>query len=299
MRWQPLLAEIRGEAVLDDLLPGVGVAHGHDPRAGQGDRPLRPVGRHAELEVAPRLDRPRERVLQARHPGVSVLVSPCRVQGEGAAATIISAVRSLARAGVDLVVVTRGGGSREDLWEFNDERLARALAACPVPVVSAVGHEVDYTIADYVADLRAPTPSAAAELVVPLKEAVLEEVSNSCYTMQNCMETAIRDRRDRIARLLTGYAFTRPSDLLHQYSQRVDDLQHAISLQCSHTLELAQSRQGALAQRLSALDPRLPLRRGFAIVRRGGTPVVAAAALNAGDHVSLEFRDGSVKSMIE
>src|SRR5574341_2624288 len=116
------------------------------------------------------------RVLHARHPGISVLVAPCRVQGEGAAGTVISAVRSLAEAGVDLVVVTRGGGSQEDLWEFNDERLARALAGCPVPVVSAGGHEVDLTVADLVADARAATPTHAAQLVAPVRDELVASV---------------------------------------------------------------------------------------------------------------------------
>ena len=110
------------------------------------------------------------RVLHARFPSLPVLVAPCRVQGEGAAATVISAVRALCRAKVDVVVVTRGGGSQEELWAFNDERLARALAACPVPVVSAVGHEVDVTVADLVADVRAATPTHAAQLVAPVRD---------------------------------------------------------------------------------------------------------------------------------
>ncbi len=108
------------------------------------------------------------RVLHGRFPSIPVLVAPCRVQGEGAAATVVSAVRALCRARVDVIVVTRGGGSQEDLGAFNDERLARAIAACPVPVVSAVGHEVDVTVADLVADVRAATPTHAAQLVAPV-----------------------------------------------------------------------------------------------------------------------------------
>src|SRR5512145_696829 len=113
------------------------------------------------------------RVVQARFPNIPVLVAPCRVQGEGAAATVLSAVRALVARGVDVVVVTRGGGSAEDLAAFNDERLARALAACPVPVVSAVGHEVDVSVCDLVADVRAATPTHAAQLVVPEKAELL------------------------------------------------------------------------------------------------------------------------------
>src|SRR5512145_792309 len=113
------------------------------------------------------------RVLHGRFRSLPVLVAPCRVQGEGAAATVISAVRALCRAEVDVIVVTRGGGSQEELSAFDDERLARAIAACPVPVVSAVGHEVDVTVADLVADVRAATPTHAAQLVVPVRDELL------------------------------------------------------------------------------------------------------------------------------
>jgi exodeoxyribonuclease VII large subunit len=117
------------------------------------------------------------RVLHGRFPSLPVLVAPCRVQGEGAAATVIAAVRALCRARVDVIVVTRGGGSQEELWAFNDERLARVIAACPVPVVSAVGHEVDVTVADLVADVRAATPTHAAQLVAPVRDELVARVA--------------------------------------------------------------------------------------------------------------------------
>ena len=131
------------------------------------------------------------RVLHGRFPSMPVLVAPCRVQGEGAAATVCSAVKALCRSGVDVVVVTRGGGSQEELCAFNDERLARVIAACPVPVVSAVGHEVDVTVADLVADVRAATPTHAAQLVVPVRDELRAALAGHRAHLERAVARAI------------------------------------------------------------------------------------------------------------
>src|SRR5512138_3062790 len=141
------------------------------------------------------------RVVHARFENARVLVAPCRVQGEGAAATVIQAIRALAASGVDVIVVTRGGGSAEDLWEFNDERLARIVAACPVPVVSAVGHEVDVSVCDLVADARAATPTHAAQLVVPEKAELLGALASLRGRLARAAGAAVGDRR-RVLRAL-------------------------------------------------------------------------------------------------
>lgn len=235
-----------------------------------------------------------------RYPCVEVVLRGAQVQGIGAAEDIAAGIDELnALGGVDVIIAGRGGGSIEDLWAFNEEVVARAIARSTAPVISAVGHEVDFTIADYVADLRAPTPSAAAELAVPLRGAILEDMGKSCYTMHQRMMTMLEERRERIVRLLTGYAFTRPADLLHQYSQRLDDLQSSASMQVSHALQLAGARQASGHLRLLALDPRLPLQRGFALIRLDGQVVSSAASLKQGDGVEMEFRDGSVRSTID
>src|SRR5512141_3044342 len=144
------------------------------------------------------------RVLHARFPSVPVLVGPCRVQGEGAAATVISAMRGLCRAGCDVVVVTRGGGSAEDLSAFDDERLARAIAACPVPVVSAVGHEVDVSVADLVADVRAATPTHAAQLVAPVRDELAAHLAALRARLDRAVRTAT-ERRRQAARAPRGH----------------------------------------------------------------------------------------------
>ncbi|MCM2334972.1 MAG: exodeoxyribonuclease VII large subunit, partial [Anaeromyxobacteraceae bacterium] len=163
------------------------------------------------------------RVLRARFPGLPVLLAPCRVQGEGAAATVAEAVQALGRAGVDVIVVTRGGGSQEDLWAFNDERLARAIAASPVPVVSAVGHETDVSVADLVADVRAATPTHAAQLVAPVRDDLLAGLA------------ALRGRLHRA--VVNGMAARRQA--LRALSAELGDPAHAVSAQRHRVEDLA------------------------------------------------------------
>ncbi|HZY05966.1 MAG TPA: exodeoxyribonuclease VII large subunit [Anaeromyxobacteraceae bacterium] len=198
------------------------------------------------------------RVLQARHPGVAVLVAPCRVQGEGAAGTVIAAVRALARAGVDLLVVARGGGSREDLWEFNDERLARALAASPVPVVSAVGHEVDVTVADLVADARAATPSHAAQLVAPVRDELLAALAVQRARLRRAAGEALASRRRELRALRAE--LSDPKHLLSRERHRLDDLAHRAESAAHALARAGRARLGALREQLQRREPRALLR---------------------------------------
>jgi exodeoxyribonuclease VII large subunit len=202
------------------------------------------------------------RVMHARFPSVPVLVAPCRVQGEGAAATVISAVRGLCRARCDVIVVTRGGGSQEDLAAFNDERLARVIAACPVPVVSAVGHEVDVSVADLVADVRAATPTHAAQLVVPVRD----ELAARLRTLRGRAERAVAgglEGRRREVRALRA-ELSDPKHLLSRERHRVDDLLHRAAA--------AAGPPRAVRQRLEALRARLgrqePRRRAREVLLR-------------------------------
>ncbi len=203
------------------------------------------------------------RVLHARHPGVAVLVAPCRVQGEGAAGTVISAVRSLAEAGVDLVVVTRGGGSQEDLWEFNDERLARALAACPVPVVSAVGHEVDVTVADLVADARAATPTHAAQLAAPVRDELAAALAAQRARLRRAAGEALGSRRRELRALRAELAD--PKHLLSRERHRLDDLGHRAQSAARALVRAGRARLASLRERLARREPRALLR---ALARR-------------------------------
>ena len=199
------------------------------------------------------------RVLQARFPGLPVLVAPCRVQGEGAAATVAAAVVALARHGVDVIVVTRGGGSREDLWTFNDERLARAIAASPVPVVSAVGHEIDVTVADLVADARAATPTHAAQLVAPVRDDLVAGLAGLRGRLRRSMSSAVDGRRRDLRALLAELGD--PTHLLSTQRHRLEDLLRRAEAGALGPVEAGRTRLEPLRSRLSRTEPGARLRR--------------------------------------
>ena len=203
------------------------------------------------------------RVLHVRFPGQRVLVAPCRVQGEGAAATVTAAIRALCRAGCDAVVVTRGGGSQDELGCFNDERLARAIAACPVPVVSAVGHETDVTVADLVADLRAATPTHAAQLVVPVRDDLAVSLRALEARLQRAVRARIEVRRGRLRALRAE--LLDPQHLVSGQRHRLDDLTHRAETALRDRIRGERGRLGAGRTRLARHEPR---RRIQALLRR-------------------------------
>jgi exodeoxyribonuclease VII large subunit len=174
-------------------------------------------------------------ILERRAPWLRVVISPARVQGEGAAAEIIAAIRDMERvvalglAPVDVIVLARGGGSMEDLWEFNHEELARVMANCSLPIVSAVGHEIDFTIADFVADLRAPTPSAAAELVAPDTAEMLRQLQQRANFFDRYVTTMLAASQRHLAGLARSALFREPQMRIEQLSQRVDSAELALT----------------------------------------------------------------------
>jgi len=182
----------------------------------------------------------------------------------------------------------------EDLWAFNEEAVARAIHDSTIPVVSAVGHEVDYTIADFVADLRAPTPSAAAELAVKPREEIVENLANFYYTAKNIAESAVTAYRERISHYLKSYAFGLPADLVRQKSQLLDDLTGTISRIAAYRMSSEKQHLTAMRRRLENLDPRRILRRGFVIVSKDGRAVSRSQDINTGDRFRLRFHDGTV-----
>lgn len=239
-------------------------------------------------------------VLGRRMPTTEVVLYPVQVQGVGAAEEIAEAIRAMNRYGeIDVMIVGRGGGSLEDLWAFNEEIVARAIFDSNIPVISAVGHEVDFTIADFVADMRAPTPSAAAELVVPDRVELLDNLRNIHYTMTQCLENMTVDLGKRIHSLISSYSFNRPRDLLLQFSQRTDELERSLTRGTSLVLERSRHKYGSLQRRLEALSPSSVLKRGYAIVRKGMKLISSAKSLKADDHATLEFHDGTVPTRVE
>src|SRR5262245_43519597 len=207
------------------------------------------------------------RVIGRRFAGLSIVVAPCRVQGEGAAREIAEAIGDLNALGdVDVIIIGRGGGSLEDLWAFNEEAVARAIANSKVPVVSAVGHEVDVTIADFVADVRAATPSNAAELVVREKQAVAESVGDLTFRLQRAMSRALGAHRDRLERSLGRRVLTDPARPLRDLERRLDDararLRHAAQAALdrrAHRVELAERGLRALSPVARTLNGRRAL----------------------------------------
>jgi exodeoxyribonuclease VII large subunit len=239
-------------------------------------------------------------VLARRFSGVELILIPVRVQGAGASDEIAQALREMnRRTTADVIIVGRGGGSLEDLWAFNEEVVARAIAASRIPVVSAVGHEIDFTIADFVADLRAPTPSAAAELVVPDRAELLELIRNYEYTIRQDALQLIKGHRERVQSLLASYAFNRPKDLVREYVQKLDELMRVQDMKVRHLFEEQRHAHESLRKRLAGLNPKSVLQRGYAIVRKGDAVVTRAAQLKTDDDTTIQFQDGTVKTRVQ
>lgn len=226
------------------------------------------------------------RLLNRRCGGMHVRLVPVPVQGPDAAQQIAGAVRFLSESqACDVVVVTRGGGSLEDLWAFNEEVVARAVAGSRIPVISAVGHERDFTICDFAADLRAPTPSAAAEVVIGAKADLLERIHVCQGRLQQGLDLRLARSRERLQRLLARPVLHEPAAAVRVFHQRVDELSTRLETALRRQSERARSRVDSLRDRLTGLDPRRVLGRGYAILidgeghalRRAGDTATGAA----------------------
>jgi exodeoxyribonuclease VII large subunit len=235
------------------------------------------------------------KVLNRRFPGRHVLLSPCRVQGEGAAAEVAHAIRRLEADGrAEVIIAGRGGGSPEDLMAFNDEELARTIAACSIPVVSAVGHEVDVSISDLVADVRAATPSHAAELVVPERDSIQGFVNELEERLHVSMMHALTLRRDR----LSSVVLRDPRRRVEEGRLRLDDLSDRLSLVAKGRMQIERAKLGQAGGRLDALSPLRVLERGYSVVTHQEKLIVSADSLAPGDDFSVRFSDGSVAARV-
>jgi exodeoxyribonuclease VII large subunit len=263
------------------------------------------------------------RILQRRAPGIRILVRGVRVQGVGAEREIADAIATFGREkAIDVLVVARGGGSLEDLWCFNEEIVARALAASPIPTISAVGHETDFTIADFVADLRAPTPSAAAELLTRDWGEWRETVATLHRRMERHVRNALVQHRRHLAGLASSYALREPRRVVREWAQRVDDHRQALRESAARALlarqnqlrllesklqshqpsrELARRRAQVdhLAARLRTLGPQATLDRGYALVLdRTGHPLRTADPSLAGQPARIALSRGALDATI-
>ncbi len=237
-------------------------------------------------------------VLERRFPPAQVVLCPVPVQGLDAPQAIADAIAAFNDVPEDdsqrpdLLIVGRGGGSTEDLWAFNEEVVARAVAASTLPVVSAVGHESDVSIADFVADERAATPSMAAEIVVPDRRDVTARIRDLYARLRDGMERRLQNARRRVDALVSSRAFHTPVRRLEQHRQHLDALVDRLERSSQRLTESARARLDRLRSRLQAVDPQHPLRRGYAYPTADGAPVRSADALDPGDHVQLHFHDG-------
>lgn len=231
-------------------------------------------------------------VITRRNPIVKILLYPAKVQGEGSAAEVVEGIDYFNRNPVDVMIIGRGGGSLEDLWTFNEESVARAIFKSKIPVISAVGHEIDFTISDFVADVRAATPSQAGEIVVKERRELVDYISGLQQFLTDELGVMISDRKKRINSLLKSHALNRPADLVHSKMQRIDDLSIRLGQASGNLLLQQKIKVNHLGQTLQAYNPKGVLKRGYSIIYRDRQIVKSAGSIKKSDVVDIEFHDG-------
>lgn len=240
------------------------------------------------------------RVARRRDPNISILLAPTSVQGAGAAGEIVHALEQLNRQGeADVILCGRGGGSIEDLWPFNEEIVARAIRASKIPVISCVGHETDFTIADFAADLRAPTPSAAAELAVPEAAALRAAIDGLLEGGAAAIERRLTLERAHLARLNASAALNMPSRLLIERRETaLERLTGRMTRAAQAMPQTKRARLDGLMRALNAVNPNAVLERGYAVVRQNGQAVTDASALNVGDLIDVTLKGGTLGARV-
>jgi len=261
-------------------------------------------------------------VLTRRFPNIHVVLNPVRVQGDGSAEEVAAAIKEMSEDGsYDVLIIGRGGGSLEDLWAFNEEVVARAIFASRIPVVSAVGHEIDFTISDFVADLRAPTPSAAAELVVSNKVDLEQKLG--AYEMRLTQDLkkkylAFKEKLDwirksglamglkrtldifkeRVANAAKSPAFTRPKERITQLKQEADEFEAKLAKSIKHFLENRRNEVKVLSGKVESLNPLNILERGYSVTTKNGKIVKDASELKVGDEIAVRLHKGNANGKV-
>ena len=235
-------------------------------------------------------------VARRRHGGIPIILVPAQVQGEEAPEQIVRGIELLDRSGrVDVIVIGRGGGSIEELWAFNDERVVRAVAAAVTPIVSAVGHQTDFTLSDFAADLRAATPSQAAELVVPDRLELFRRLSSARRRLNQALRHRLIERRLRLERCLQSSLFRRPQELLRDRSQLLDQLSERLTHALKTALDERQQRLRIANEKLNLLNPWGVLQRGYSVVRRpDGAVISSAEAVETGESLDVWLHRGKL-----
>ena len=234
-----------------------------------------------------------------RNPYLQIILYPALVQGDGAADSIVKGIRMLDEASVDTIIVGRGGGSIEDLWAFNEEKVARAIFECRTPIISAVGHEVDFTIADFVADLRAPTPSAAAELAVDDMAQVMYTLSSYQERFQRDMREKIEFQRVRLGQYQMRLKYLSPESRLRDRRQALVDFEDTLRRAMDNKLQQYRHRLGIYLERYQGLSPLAKLNQGYSFVAdTDGRGITSVSQVKPGDRVEISVTDGVIQAEV-
>lgn len=238
-------------------------------------------------------------IASRRNPYIQLILYPAIVQGEQAAESIVRGIRYLDQLGVDVMIVGRGGGSIEDLWAFNEKTVADAIYMCETPVISAVGHETDWTIADLVADLRAPTPSAAAELAVPEWEAIEQRLQEYAYRLDMKMEERLNYYKQMVARYQMQLKYVSPMMRMQDYRQRLMRMEEEMQQTLKKRLVEERHRLALYCERISGLSPLKQLERGYAIVSHDdGKSIYSVQDAALGEKIHVRFSDGVLDAVV-
>ena len=241
-------------------------------------------------------------IARRRFSNVEIIINPVKVQGDSAKDEIAKAIRQFNRLkNIDVMIVTRGGGSLEDLWPFNEEVVARAIYESEIPVISAVGHEIDFTISDFVADFRAPTPSAAAELVIPRKEELVGLIATATTRLNNALTGKMNRLAERLAAVKDSYILRQPLNLIVQYEQQIDGLRKDIAIRIEHLIKMRGENYNLLSSKLGAFNPLAILKRGYSVTTKlpEGAILKNVGSLKVGDIVETKLGSGKFKSKVE
>jgi exodeoxyribonuclease VII large subunit len=234
-------------------------------------------------------------VAQRRFPLVEILIAPARVQGSGASESIVESIRQLnQQTGIDVIIVGRGGGSIEDLWAFNEEIVARAIFESKIPIITGIGHEVDFTIADFVADLRAPTPSAAMEIATPNKEDFFNLIRDFSSNATVSLIKHISELKDQIQNAITSHGFKMPLDLMRRKSQQLDFIVYRVFQNINNKLITNSNKLSILSNIIESHNIQKTLKKGFVLVKQDSVIVKRAANFDGNKEAVLKFYDSDI-----
>ena len=235
-------------------------------------------------------------VAERRYPIVKLIHAPAKVQGEGASEEIASSIKALNKYGkVDVIIVARGGGSLEDLWAFNEEIVARAIFNSKIPVISGVGHEVDFTIADFVADLRAPTPTAAMELATPNQEDIFAYLNDFLYTSHSKIDDYLGNKNYQVEQILNSYGFKKNIDFINTRVQYIDGLFSEINNSTAKKLKELTHRVNLAQRTIDSADINKNLKKGYSIVKQNGVIIKDSVNIKNGENINIQFYENEIE----